>query len=183
MWVWFLSLPLSMFSMVFNYTPHLSPVPLARRVWLCRKETVSLQSQAVMLLLKTHWHAYARPISERYGTSFRAASPRYASSRYSVQNANHLDISTLVRARHLEKLYKGKLMSLMHSIYPRILHKILTLDRGWTKTHGFFIDMGGFLPFEGDNAKGHGVLSPESGVAHGRKDRVSHCNCGRDRGS
>ena len=141
------------------------------------------ESSSNAAVVKTHWHAYARPISERYGTSFRAASPRYASSRYSVQNANHLDISTLVRARHLEKLYKGKLMSLMHSIYPRILHKILTLDRGWTKTHGFFIDMGGFLPFEGDNAKGHGVLSPESGVAHGRKDRVSHCNCGRDRGS
>ena len=63
-------------------------------------------------------------------------------------------------ARHLEKLYKGELLSLMHSIYRQILnHKLLMLDKGWTKTHGFFIQMGGFMLFEGNVAKG--VLSPE----------------------
>ena len=47
-------------------------------------------------------------------------------------------------ARRLEKLYKGELSSLIHSIYPQILdRKILTVDRGWTKTHGYFIQMGG----------------------------------------
>ena len=33
------------------------------------------------------------------------------------------------------------------------------LDRGWTKIHGYFIQMGGFILFEGNVAKG--VLSPE----------------------
>jgi hypothetical protein len=33
------------------------------------------------------------------------------------------------------------------------------LERGWTKTHGYFIQMGGFMLFEGNVAKG--VLSPE----------------------
>ena len=28
------------------------------------------------------------------------------------------------------------------------------LDSGWTKTHGHFIQMGGFMLFEGDNPKG-----------------------------
>ena len=31
-------------------------------------------------------------------------------------------------------------------------------DRGWTKTHGYFIQMGGFMLFKGNDAKG--VLSP-----------------------
>ena len=65
-------------------------------------------------------------------------------------------------ARHLEKLYKGEQSSLMHSIYPRILNqKILTLARGcqWTKTQGHFLQMGGFMLYEGDVARG--VLSPE----------------------
>ena len=48
----------------------------------------------------------------------------------------------------------------MYSIYLQILnHKILTLARGWTKTHGHFLQMGGFMLFEGNVAKG--VLSPE----------------------
>ena len=49
----------------------------------------------------------------------------------------------------------------MHSIYPQILnHKIPILDNGqWTKTHGYFIQMGGFMLFKGNDAKG--VLSPE----------------------
>jgi hypothetical protein len=48
----------------------------------------------------------------------------------------------------------------MYPFYTQILnHKILTLDRGWTKTHGHFLQMGGFMLFEGDNPKG--VLSPE----------------------
>ena len=33
------------------------------------------------------------------------------------------------------------------------------LGRGWTKTHGYFIQMGGFMLFDGNVAKG--VLSPE----------------------
>jgi hypothetical protein len=33
------------------------------------------------------------------------------------------------------------------------------LDRGWTKTHGYFIQMGGFILFEGNIDKG--VLYPE----------------------
>jgi hypothetical protein len=33
------------------------------------------------------------------------------------------------------------------------------LDKGWTKTHGHFIQMGGFMLFEGSTAKG--VLFPE----------------------
>ena len=45
-------------------------------------------------------------------------------------------------------------------MYSQILnHKILTLDRGWTKTQGHFIQMGGFMLFEGNIAKG--VLYPE----------------------
>ena len=48
----------------------------------------------------------------------------------------------------------------MYPIYPQILnHKILTLDRGWTKTHGHFIQMGGFMLFEGKISKG--VLTPQ----------------------
>ena len=61
-------------------------------------------------------------------------------------------------AREFEKVYKGgNLSSLMHSII--LNHKILTLDRGWRKVHGYFIQMGGFMLFEGNTAKG--VLSPE----------------------
>ena len=60
-------------------------------------------------------------------------------------------------ARHLEKLYKGGQMC---PIYLEILnHKILTLDSGWTKTHGHFIQMGGFMLFEGKISKG--VLTPQ----------------------
>ena len=48
----------------------------------------------------------------------------------------------------------------MYPIYLQILNlKILTLDRGWTKTHGHFIQMGGFMLFEGEIAKG--VPTPE----------------------
>ena len=38
-------------------------------------------------------------------------------------------------------------------------HKNPTLERGWTKAHGHFIQMGGFMLYEGNDAKG--VLSPE----------------------
>ena len=62
-------------------------------------------------------------------------------------------------ARRLEKVYKGELPSLIHSIYPQILNHNMTVDRGWTKTHGHFIQMGGFMLFEGNDAKG--VLYPE----------------------
>ena len=51
---------------------------------------------------------------------------------------------------------------IMYPIYPDILnHNILILDSGpgWTKTHGYFIQMGGFMLFEGDNPKG--VMTPE----------------------
>ena len=59
-------------------------------------------------------------------------------------------------ARRLEKLYKGELSNLIHLQMLNL--KILTLERGWTKTHGYFIQMGGFMLFEGNVAKG--VLSP-----------------------
>ena len=63
-------------------------------------------------------------------------------------------------ARQLEKKYKGELSSLIYRIYPQTLnHKILTLGREWTKTHGNFIQMGGFMLFEGDSVRG--VLSPK----------------------
>ena len=32
------------------------------------------------------------------------------------------------------------------------------VDRGWTKTHGHFFQMGGFMLYEGNDAKG--VLTP-----------------------
>ena len=64
-------------------------------------------------------------------------------------------------ACRLKNLYKGKLSSLMPPmINPQILnHKILTLERGWTMAHGYFIEMGGLMLFEGNVAKG--VLSEE----------------------
>ena len=58
-------------------------------------------------------------------------------------------------ARHFEKLYKGELSSSIY-LYYRIINN---LERGWTKTHGYFIQMGGFMLFEGNVAKG--VLSQE----------------------
>ena len=62
-------------------------------------------------------------------------------------------------ARYLEKLHKG---GQMYPIYPEILnHKILTLDRGWTKTHGHFIQMGGFMLFDSEGNIAKGVLTPE----------------------
>ena len=62
-------------------------------------------------------------------------------------------------ARRLEKLYKG---GQVYPTYPQILnHKTLALvnNREWTKTHGHFIQMGGFMLFEGNIPKG--VLSPK----------------------
>ena len=62
-------------------------------------------------------------------------------------------------ARRLENLYKGELLSSLIRLMQILNHKILSLDRGWTKTHGYFIEMGGFMLFEGNVAKG--VLSPK----------------------
>ena len=61
-------------------------------------------------------------------------------------------------ARHLEKLYRGE-QSNMFNLSTNTYPKYLALDRGWTKTHGHFIQMGGFMLFEGENAKG--VLTPK----------------------
>jgi hypothetical protein len=63
-------------------------------------------------------------------------------------------------ARRLEKLFKGE-FSKSHVSNLSANTKILTLDsdREWTKTHGHFIQMGGFMLFEGNNPKG--VLSPK----------------------
>ena len=64
-----------------------------------------------------------------------------------------------IGARDLEKFHKG---GQMYPIYPEILnHKILTLDRGWTKTHGHFIQMGGFMLFGSEGNIAKGVLTPE----------------------
>jgi hypothetical protein len=48
----------------------------------------------------------------------------------------------------------------------------MTLDdhRGWTKTHGHFIQMGGFMLFEGETAKG--VLSPKRFAALMREGKI-----------
>ena len=62
-------------------------------------------------------------------------------------------------ALHLKKLYKG---SQMYPIYPEILnHKILMLDKRWTKTHGHFIQMGGFMLFDSEGNIAKGVLTPK----------------------
>ena len=62
-------------------------------------------------------------------------------------------------ARKLKKLYKG---GEMYPIYPEILnHKILLLDNGWTKTHGHFIQMGGFMLFDSEGNIAKGVLTLE----------------------
>ena len=60
-------------------------------------------------------------------------------------------------ARELENLYKGEVQYIKESAY--VNNQILTLERGWTKTHGHFIQMGGFMLFDGNVAKG--VLSPQ----------------------
>jgi hypothetical protein len=44
------------------------------------------------------------------------------------------------------------------------------LARGWTKTHGHFIQMGGFMLFEGNTAKS--VLSPERFAALMRERKI-----------
>ena len=65
-------------------------------------------------------------------------------------------------ARNFKKLYKG---SQMYPIYPEILnHKILILDSGpgWTKTHGYFIQMGGFMLFDSEGNIAKGVLTPKT---------------------
>ena len=62
-------------------------------------------------------------------------------------------------ARNLKKLYKG---GEMYPIYPEILnHEILMLDSGWTKTHGHFIQMGGFMLFDSEGNIAKGVLTPK----------------------
>ena len=62
-------------------------------------------------------------------------------------------------ARYLEKLHKG---GEMYPIYPEILnHEILMLDSGWTKTHGHFIQMGGFMLFDSEGNIANSVLTPK----------------------
>ena len=64
-----------------------------------------------------------------------------------------------IGARNLKKLYKG---GQMYPTYPEILnHKILMLDSGWTKTHGHFIQMGGFVLFNSEGNIAKGVLTPK----------------------
>ena len=62
-------------------------------------------------------------------------------------------------SRHLEKLYKGEPSNFIIISNLSVNTKFITLDKGWTKTHGYFIQMGGFMMYEGNTAKG--VLSPE----------------------
>ena len=63
-------------------------------------------------------------------------------------------------ARNLEKLYKGELSSLTYTFkFLQILnYDIPTLEKGWTKTHGHFIQMGGFLLFDSEGNVAKGVL-------------------------
>ena len=70
---------------------------------------------------------------------------------------NRLGISTVSKRSSLRKV--SYIKSNAFDLLQILNHKILTLDRGWTKTHGYFIMMGGFMLFEGNVAKG--VLSPE----------------------
>ena len=73
---------------------------------------------------------------------------------------NQLGISTVVRRSSLRRALQRWTIKSDTYIYWKILnHKIVTLEKGWTKTHGHFIQMGGFMLFEGNTPKG--VLSPE----------------------
>ena len=73
---------------------------------------------------------------------------------------NHLGASTVVGRSSLRRALQ-RWSNVSNFILEILNHKILRLDnnRGWTKTHGHFIQMGGFMLFEGDLAKG--VLTPE----------------------
>ena len=76
------------------------------------------------------------------------------------RNDNHLGISTVVGRSSLGKaLQRWTIKSNLFNLSANTYHGILVLDRGWTKTHGHFIQMGGFMLFEGEIAKG--VLTPK----------------------
>ena len=57
-------------------------------------------------------------------------------------------------ARRLERLYRRA-----DVIYYADFTPVIDIDKKWTKTHGYFIQMGGFMLYEGDQARG--ILSPE----------------------
>ena len=71
---------------------------------------------------------------------------------------NHLGAKTVVGRSSFRKALQRWLN--VSNLSTNTNHKILMLDRGWTKTHGHFIQMGGFMLFEGDNPRG--VLTPSS---------------------
>jgi hypothetical protein len=60
-------------------------------------------------------------------------------------------------ARWLERLYRGA--DVIISFYHAYFTQVIDIDKKWTKTHGYFIQMGGFMLYEGDKARG--ILSPE----------------------
>ena len=60
-------------------------------------------------------------------------------------------------ARRLANRYRGE----SHMLNPHLMYTIhfaKYVEYGWTKTHGYFIQMGGFMLYDGDKAVG--VLGP-----------------------
>ena len=50
-------------------------------------------------------------------------------------------------------------MKSLFSVLPVYLSNVADIEKNWTKTHGYFIQMGGFMLYEDDRARG--ILSPE----------------------
>ena len=131
--------------MVFKHTPHLSPISLQsqdqRSIW-------DILWSCLATIFACSWVSVHPNIPGPDEPSWRVFLRRLELMFWAVigpEMINAWAFRQWLGARHLEKLYKGELM---HSIYPQILnHKILMLERGWTKTHGYFIQMGGFMLF------------------------------------
>ena len=60
-------------------------------------------------------------------------------------------------ARILERLYRGA--NIIIPFHCTHFSHTADIEKKWTKVHGYFIQMGGFMLYEGDQARG--VLSPE----------------------
>ena len=140
----------------FCYFKHIRTVHMSRWSAIDMEYPLEFTRHHICLLMGICSSQYSRP---RWGW-VEDSSP---SSRTHVLGyirsgtGDCLGISTMVRCSLLGKLLQRSLSSAIQSKCLRILkHKIL--DRGWTKAHGYFIQMGGFVLYEGDVAKG--VLDP-----------------------
>lgn len=72
-------------------------------------------------------------------------------------------------ARRLARQYKGMRLVTLYICTNSQKFPYYYSEKGWTRTHGYFIQMGGFTLFEGTEAKG--VVSPEhlaTLLRHGR---------------